>query len=271
MIDTEHRRAIRSFVTRAGRITEAQERALELLWPKYGVEFDMPQAAAGVGSSTAAPADTPSGATSNVTSGMTAGAAPGAATGPSTRTLDLDSLFGRRAPRTVEIGFGNGENLAKIAAAHPERDYLGIEVHRPGIGRLLLALEALHLTNVRVICHDAVEVLARGIPQHGLDEVVILFPDPWPKKRHHKRRLVQGAFVELVAQRLCPGGVLRLATDWQPYAEEMLVTLTANRRLQNLAPGGGYIPRPAERVATRFEKRGARLGHDVWDLAFRRI
>jgi tRNA (guanine-N7-)-methyltransferase len=273
MIDTEHPRAIRSFVTRAGRITEAQERALELLWPKYGVEFDMgATAAAPVASSNAAGSvTTVPGAGSNAAPGVTTGTAPGAATGPTASTLDLDALFGRSAPRTVEIGFGNGENLAKMAAAHPERDYLGVEVHRPGVGRLLLALEALHLTNVRVICHDAVEVLGRQISQHSLDEVVILFPDPWPKKRHHKRRLIQGEFVELVAQRLRPGGVLRLATDWQPYAEEMLATLTANPRLQNLAPGGGYVPRPAERIATRFEKRGERLGHDVWDLAFRRI
>ena len=228
MTDTEHPRAIRSFVTRAGRITEAQVRALEVLWPKYGVEFS-------------------------------AGA------------LDCDALFARHAPRTVEIGFGNGENLAKMAAAHPERDYLGIEVHRPGVGRLLLALEETHLTNVRVICHDAVEVLRGQIPQQSLDEVVILFPDPWPKKRHHKRRLVQGAFIELVTDRLRPEGVLRMATDWQPYAEEMLAVLTANPRLRNLAADGTYIPRPTERAATRFEKRGERLGHDVWDLAFNRI
>jgi len=227
MTDTEHPRSIRSFVTRTGRITEAQERALEILWPEYGVEFD----------------PTP---------------------------LNLDALFGRHAPRSVEIGFGNGDNLAKIAAAHRERDYLGIEVHRPGVGRLLLALEEGQLTNVRLVCHDAVEVLARQIPEQSLDEVIILFPDPWPKKRHHKRRLVQGAFVELVTERLAPGGVVRMATDWQPYAEEMLATLQANPRLQNLAADGTYIPRPTERVATRFERRGERLGHDVWDLAFRR-
>ena len=228
MTDTEHPRSIRSFVTRAGRITDAQVRALEALWPKYGVEFS-----------------------------------PGA--------LDCDALFGRQAPRTVEIGFGNGENLARMAAAHPERDYLGIEVHRPGVGRLLLALEEGKLTNVRVVCHDAVEVLTQQIAQHSLDEVMILFPDPWPKKRHHKRRLVQSSFVELVTGRLRPGGKLRMATDWQPYAEEMLAVLTAHPRLRNLAPDGAYIPRPAERSATRFEKRGARLGHDVWDLAFESI
>ena len=228
MTDTEHPRAIRSFVTRAGRITDAQSRALEVLWPKYGMEF-------------------------------------------SSDALDGDVLFGRHAPRTVEIGFGNGENLARMAGAHPERDYLGIEVHRPGVGRLLLALEEGHHTNVRVICHDAVEVLARQIPQQSLDEVMILFPDPWPKKRHHKRRLVQSSFVELVTERLRLGGIVRMATDWQPYAEEMLAVLTAHPRLRNLAADSTYIPRPAERSATRFEKRGERLGHDVWDLAFERI
>jgi tRNA (guanine-N7-)-methyltransferase len=227
MTDADHPRSIRSFVTRTGRITEAQERALEVLWPKYGVEF----------------APTP---------------------------LSLDTLFGRRAPRSVEIGFGNGDNLAKTAAEHRERDYLGIEVHRPGVGRLLLALEEGQLTNVRLICHDAVEVLAQQIPPASLDEVVILFPDPWPKKRHHKRRLVQGAFVELVTERLAPGGLIRMATDWQPYAEEMLATLRANPRLLNLAADGAYIPRPADRIVTRFERRGERLGHDVWDLAFQR-
>ena len=228
MTDTEHPRSIRSFVTRAGRITEAQERALEVLWPKYGVEF---------------------------------GGDP----------LDLDAVFGRKAPRTVEIGFGNGDNLARMAAAHRERDYLGIEVHRPGVGRVLLALEEQQLTHVRVICHDAVEVLSRQIAPESLDEVVILFPDPWPKKRHHKRRLIQGAFVELVTGRLQRGGVVRMATDWQPYALEMLATLQANPRLQNLAADGTFIPRPEERAATRFEKRGERLGHEVWDLAFRRV
>ena len=224
----EHPRSIRSFVTRSGRITEAQQRALQLLWPRYGLEFD-------------------------------------------SCTLDFDALFGRHAPRTVEIGFGNGENLAALASAHPEQDYLGIEVHRPGVGRLLLAIEARQLANVRVICHDAVEVLERQVAPQSLAEVLILFPDPWPKKRHHKRRLLQGPFVELVTERLQSGGVLRLATDWQPYAQEMLATLAANPRLRNLAADGTFMPRPTERTATRFEKRGERLGHEVWDLAFSRI
>ncbi len=240
MTERDHPRAIRSFVIRTGRITAAQERALELLWPKYGLDV------------------TPASSTAE-----TPTTSPG--------VLNLEAVFGRHAPRTVEIGFGNGDNLATMASAHPERDYLGIEVHRPGVGRLMLALEERHLTNVRVICHDAVEVLDRHIAPRALDEVVILFPDPWPKKRHHKRRLIQPAFLELVVDRLCPGGMLRMATDWQPYAEEMLAVARANARLQNVAPDGGYIPRPAERIPTRFEQRGERLGHEVWDLAFRRM
>jgi tRNA (guanine-N7-)-methyltransferase len=227
MPDTTHPRPIRSFVTRAGRITAAQERALSDLWPKYGRDF-----------------------------------APG--------PPDLDTLFTRRAPRTLEIGFGNGENLVALAAAHPERDYLGIEVHRPGVGRALLALEERALTNVRVICHDAVEVLERQLAPGSLDEVLILFPDPWPKKRHHKRRLIQAPFVGLLARVLAAGGTLHLATDWEPYAREMLAVLGTAVELTNLAPGGGFSPRPPERPPTRFERRGVRLGHEVWDLSFRK-
>ena len=224
----EHPRTIRSFVTRAGRITDGQQRALEESWPKYGVEFD------------------------------------------STQLLDLDALFRRRAPRVLEIGFGNGENLAALATAHPEADYLGIEVHRAGVGRLLLAAETAQLTNVRIACHDAVEVLQHQLAPASLDEMLILFPDPWHKKRHHKRRLIQPPFVELAASRLKSGGVLRLATDWEPYAIQMLEVLEASPSLENLAPGGGYIEKTAERITTRFEKRGQRLGHGVWDLAFQR-
>jgi len=226
MAATDHPRSIRSFVTRSGRITGAQQRALTLLWPKYGIEF-----------------------------------APG--------PLDARALYGRDVHRTLEIGFGNGENLAALAQAHPERDFLGVEVHRPGIGRLLLALESRQLANVRVICHDAVEVLAQQIAPQWLGEILIFFPDPWPKKRHHKRRLVQRTFAHLVAERLAPGGVLRVATDWEPYALEMLATLAAVERLQNLAADGTFVARPPERQPTRFERRGVRLGHEVWDLAFR--
>lgn len=227
MSEVEHPRAVRSFVTRAGRITPAQQRALAELWPKYGLEF------------TAQP-------------------------------LDLRALYARSAPCTIEIGFGNGDNLLRLAATHPERDFLGIEVHRAGIGRLLLALEAQQLRNVRIVCHDAVEVLGAQVPAVSVQEILILFPDPWPKKRHHKRRLVQTPFVELVAQRLRPGGVLRLATDWQPYAQAALEVLGASALLRNLSPDESFVPRPAERQPTRFEKRGERLGHDVWDLAFAR-
>jgi tRNA (guanine-N7-)-methyltransferase len=226
--ECEHPRSIRSFVTRAGRITQAQERALTKLWPKFGIEF-----------------------------------------GPS--PLDAQATFGRDAPRTLEIGFGNGENLIALAAAQPGRDFLGIEVHRPGVGRVLLALEARALTNVRVICHDAVEVLGRQIPMNWVDEILVLFPDPWPKKRHHKRRLIQRPFAEVLASRLVPGGRLHLATDWEPYALEMLATLTGLAGLRNEGAAGTFASRPAEREPTRFERRGERLGHEVWDLGFRRV
>lgn len=186
--------------------------------------------------------------------------------------LSLDALFGRRAPRTLEIGFGNGEHLAALAAAHPERDYLGIEVHRPGVGHLLMLAATGNLTNLRASSHDAVEVLREQIEPGALDEVLVLFPDPWHKKRHHKRRLIQPPFVELVGSRLAAGGVLRLATDWEPYALQMLEVLDAARgTFANLSPTGDWVPRPDERAPTRFEKRGARLGHGVWDLAFRRL
>jgi tRNA (guanine-N7-)-methyltransferase len=189
----------------------------------------------------------------------------------SAAALDLPAVFGRRAPRTLEIGFGDGANLVTLAAARPERDFLGVEVHRPGVGRLLLSLEAQRLTNVRVICHDAVEVLAQQLAPGSLEEILILFPDPWPKKRHHKRRLIQPDFATALAGRLGAGGVLRLATDWEPYALHMLTTLAAVPGFENLATDGGFVPRPDERAPTRFERRGQRLGHAVWDLAFRRV
>jgi tRNA (guanine-N7-)-methyltransferase len=185
------------------------------------------------------------------------------------RPLDLDAMFGRRAPRTLEIGFGNGEHLAALAAAHPQRDYLGIEVHRPGVGHLLMLTAG--LTNVRVSQHDAVEVLREQIASGALDEVLVLFPDPWHKKRHHKRRLIQPPFVELLASRIAAGGMLRLATDWEEYALQMLEVLRGAETLfVNESPTGDWMPRPDERAPTRFERRGARLGHGVWDLAFRR-
>jgi tRNA (guanine-N7-)-methyltransferase len=219
-------RPIRSFVMRTGRMTSGQARALEELWPRYGVEF-------------------------------------------SPAALDLNALFGRRAPRTLEIGFGNGEHLAALATAHPERDYFGVEVHQPGVGHLFMLAATNNLANIRASTHDAVEVLGAQIAAAALDEVLVLFPDPWHKKRHHKRRLIQPPFVELVASRLAPGGVLRLATDWEEYALQMLEVMRGNPQFTNLSPDGDWMPTPP-RAPTRFEKRGARLGHGVWDLAFRR-
>jgi tRNA (guanine-N7-)-methyltransferase len=184
--------------------------------------------------------------------------------------LDLDAVFGRRARRCLEIGFGAGEVLGPLAAANPDVDYLGIEVHRPGVGRLLLAAEEAGLENLRIICHDAFEVLETGLADACLDEVLVFFPDPWHKKRHHKRRLVAAQFARLVAQKLRPDGVLRLATDWQDYAEQMLSVCNATDALEPVSEDHGYVPRPAFRPPTRFERRGERLGHAVWDLAYRR-
>jgi tRNA (guanine-N7-)-methyltransferase len=182
--------------------------------------------------------------------------------------LDLDAAFGRRAPKILEIGFGMGETTAAIAQAHPENDYLGIEVHRPGVGALLRRIESLGLANVRVIQHDAVEVVEQMIAPGALDGVHVFFPDPWPKKRHHKRRLLQPAFVALLASRLKPGAYLHAATDWEDYAMQMLEVLAAEPSLVNTATG--FAPRPESRPLTKFETRGTRLGHGVWDLVFRR-
>lgn len=182
--------------------------------------------------------------------------------------LDLDRVFGRSAPKILEIGFGMGETTAEIAAAHPENDYLGIEVHTPGVGSLLKQVHERGLTNVRIVQHDAVEVLTHMIPPHAFDGVHIFFPDPWPKKRHHKRRLIQPAFVALLADRMKPGACLHVATDWQDYAEQVLAVLSAEPRLRNTA--AGYAPRPDYRPQTKFENRGLQLGHAVWDIVFRR-
>jgi tRNA (guanine-N7-)-methyltransferase len=181
--------------------------------------------------------------------------------------LDLDAVFGRRAPRALEIGFGNGDTLIELASKSPDTDFIGVEVHPPGIGHCLLAVESLKLSKVRVIAHDAVEVLSNQLAPASLDEVLLYFPDPWPKKRHHKRRIVQPAFAALVADRLKPGGRFKLATDWEPYAAWMLEILGASQDFTNVAPAGGCVDRPA-REATRFENRGRRLGHTVFDLEF---
>jgi tRNA (guanine-N7-)-methyltransferase len=220
-------RSIRSYVMRAGRITDAQQRALQELWPRFGVDFG-------------------------------------------TAALDLDQLFGRSARRTLEIGFGNGEHLLECAAAEPEGDFLGVEVHRPGVGHLLLSAAKAGIGNLRVLAHDAVEVLELQIPPASLDALQLLFPDPWPKKRHHKRRIVGPAFVELAAARLKPGARIHLATDWEPYALQMLEVLDACSTLANCMPGGGFMDAGVNRSATRFERRGVRLGHRVRELLYER-
>jgi tRNA (guanine-N7-)-methyltransferase len=221
-------RAIRSFVVRAGRMTPAQKRALEELWPRYGIE-------------------------------------------PEATPVDLLALFGRDAPCALEIGFGNGDNLAALATAHPERDFIGVEVHPPGVGHLLRKAAVANLANLRVVQQDAVEVLRERVAPGSLDAILVLFPDPWHKKRHHKRRLVNAQFAELAASRLREGGTLQLATDWTPYAEWMLEVLDATPTLRNRAADGRYVPRNPDRVRTRFEARGERLGHAVHDLCYERI
>lgn len=184
--------------------------------------------------------------------------------------LHLSALFGNDRPVWLEIGFGNGEGLAALAARHPDRNYLGVEVHRPGVGHLLLRLDALGLGNVRVLRHDAVEVLSHSLAPASLAGVLLLFPDPWHKRRHHKRRIVQPGFVDLLARVLRPGGLFHAATDWEDYARQMLATLEASPAFENVAGPGAFSPRPEERPLTRFEQRGHRLGHGVWDLCFRR-
>jgi tRNA (guanine-N7-)-methyltransferase len=184
--------------------------------------------------------------------------------------VDSMALFGRRAPLVLEIGFGDGEALATLASVDPMANYLGLEVHRPGIGHLLLRAEALALTNLRVMCADAVEVLERQIPDDCLDRVQIFFPDPWPKTRHHKRRLIQPSFVTLLVHKLKSSGPLHIATDCEDYARSILNLLNATPGLLNQADGNGFAPRPAYRPATRFEQRGWRLGHQVRDILFAR-
>ena len=218
-------RPVRSFVLRQGRISPAQQRALDELLPRFGVAF--------------APAQ-----------------------------LEFDRLFNRHAPTIVEIGFGMGETTAAIALARPGDDFLGIEMHSPGVGRLLNQVAELGLANVRVIRHDAVDVVAAMIPPASLSGSHVFFPDPWPKKRHHKRRLLRPAFVHELALRLTADGYLHVATDWDEYAQEILAALTAEPLLANTAPG--FAPRPRYRPMTKFEARGLKLGHAVRDLIFRR-
>ena len=221
--------AIRSFVLRQGRVSNAQQRYRATMMEQIGVSY--------------APA-----------------------------LLDLETLFGRShaaAPKILEIGFGMGDSTANIAAAHPECDYLGVEVHTPGVGSLCKLIAEQNLRNVRIIQHDAVDVLREMIAPGSLAGVHIFFPDPWPKARQQKRRLIQSPLVALLAQRLQPGGYLHCATDWENYAEQMLAVLSAEPALENTAKG--YAARPDYRPLTRFEQRGLRLGHGVWDVLFRRV
>ncbi len=236
----QHHRRVRSFVRREGRITPAQKDALERLWPQFGIGA--------------------------LDRGHDDGVAPAAIT-----RLDVTSRFDRAAPLVIEIGFGNGDYLLSRAQAEPGKNFLGIEVHRPGVGRVMHRAEQAGLANLRVACHDAVELLRDAIGEGAAAEVVVYFPDPWPKKRHHKRRLIQPEFVHLIATRLHSGGLLRLATDWAHYAEQMLVVASAEPMLRNRAADGKFSARPASRPITRFEARGERLGHQVFDLEFERV
>lgn len=225
-----HPKTVRSFVRRAGRTTTGQAKALQTLGPRFVLPY----------------APTP---------------------------LDADTAFGRRAPLILEIGFGMGEATAHIARLRPHDNFLCCEVHEPGVGALLKRIGEQNIANIRIVQHDAVEVLTHMLPEASLDGVHIFFPDPWHKKRHHKRRLIQPPFVALLASRLKPGGYVHCATDWQPYAEQMLEVLSAEQRLANASADaalGGYAPRPDYRPLTKFEQRGLRLGHGVWDLVFTR-
>jgi len=184
--------------------------------------------------------------------------------------LDAAQAFDRRAPLVLEIGFGNGEQLLWSAQHEPGRDFIGIEVHRPGVGRLMNALASHNVDNVRLYNHDAIEVLGQPLGSTPLQEVRIFFPDPWPKKRQQKRRLIQPEFAALLAARVAPGGRLHLATDWADYAQQMLAVLDAAPHWRNCAGAGNFSPQPPTRIATHFEKRGVRLGHGVWDLVYER-
>lgn len=187
------------------------------------------------------------------------------------RKLDFNARFGNRHPVYLEIGFGNGESLAQTALAHPERNYLGIEVHPPGVGHLLMRIDELKLNNLRIMQHDAIEVLRQCIAPGSLAGVQLFFPDPWHKKRHHKRRIVQPGFVELLARSIRPGGLFHAASDWENYAAHILGVLSdMPEYFTNTAGPGNYTPRPAHRPLTKFEQRGQRLGHGVWDLVFKR-
>lgn len=187
---------------------------------------------------------------------------------PAQGMLDLERVFQKSGPITLEIGFGNGAGLACMADTMRDNNFIGIEVHRPGVGHLLIEIQQRQLDNVRIFAADAMDILRECIPEKSLARICLFFPDPWHKKRHHKRRIVKQDFLELVASRLLPGGVFHAATDWEDYATHMLQTLDAFPGLRNIQPEGGFTPRPAWRPLTKFEQRGQRLGHGVWDLVY---
>jgi len=218
-------RAIKSFVRRSGRMTQAQKNALEAYWPAYGIEFSQ--------------------SVVNIPTGF-------------------DAL-------KLEIGIGNGDALIHMAAADPSSLYLGVEVHEPGIGRCLNNIVQQELANVRLIMHDAIEVMEYMIAAASLDRLLLFFPDPWHKKRHHKRRIVNQGFRDLVFNRLKPGGSIHIATDWQDYAESIALQFLADKRFSNRGDAAGFVEPPAYRPLTRFEQRGRRLGHGVWDMVFTKI
>lgn len=223
-----NRRDIRSFVIRSGRITEAQEKAFEQYWPRYGLS-------------------------------LRAGA------------INCQQVFGNDHPVVLEIGYGMGDSLLAMAEAESDKNFIGIEVHPPGVGRLVNEAGKRQLCNLKTYCADAVDVLDSCLADHSLHRIQIYFPDPWHKKRHHKRRIVQPDFVRRLAQKLGPGGVLHLCTDWTPYAEYMLEVMAGESAFSNLSPEGPYSDKPAWRPDTKFEKRGVGLGHEVHDLLYRRI
>ena len=185
--------------------------------------------------------------------------------------IDISKLFNRQAVTVLEIGFGNGRSLAKMAAAYPENNYLGIEVHRPGVGQLLKQLREEHINNVRILSHDAKEVLGDNIQDASLDAVYLFFPDPWPKRKHHKRRLVQADFVQLLAAKIKVGGIFHVATDWQGYANHVLEMMSGTEAFQNTAAQALYVSPPEYRSLTKFEHRGQKLGHQIRDMVFERV